>query len=195
MAARGQWIAVGVIVGFIAAALVAGVALTPELKPIRPGSRAPDFVAVNLASGDTVRFADFAGQVTLLNIWATWCVPCEAEMPSIQRLHEALADSGLKILAVSVDTRDPAEVLEWVQARNLTFDVFQDRRRDIERRYQTTGVPESFVIDSNGVIVRWEIGEKDWNDISRRELFRRLLGLSDGGALTGTDSSETATGL
>jgi cytochrome c biogenesis protein CcmG/thiol:disulfide interchange protein DsbE len=170
---------VGTIVGFLAAALLAGMALMPELKPIRPGSQAPDFTAVNLATGDTVQFVDFAGQVILLNIWATWCVPCEAEMPSIQRLHEALSDSGLKILAVSVDVDESDQVLEWVRDRNLTFDVFQDRTRRIEKLYQTTGVPESFVIDSSGVIVRWEIGDTDWNDAARRALFRRLLGLNE----------------
>ena len=179
MAARGQWIAVGTILGFLVAALLAGMALMPELKPIRPGSQAPDFSAVNLATGDTVRFADFAGQVILLNIWATWCVPCEAEMPSIQRLHEALGDSGLKVLAVSVDVAEPDQVLEWVRDRNLTFDVLQDRTRRIEKLYQTTGVPESFVIDSGGVIMRWEIGDRDWDDAGRRALFRRLLGLSE----------------
>lgn len=172
----------GTIVGFLAAALLAGLALTPELKPIRPGSRAPDFSAVNLVTGDTVRFADYAGRVILLNIWATWCTPCEAEMPSIQRLHEALSDSGLKILAVSVDVDDSDRVLEWVRDRNLTFDVFQDRTRRIERLYQTTAVPESFVIDSTGVIVRWEIGDRQWDDAAHRALFRRLLGLSEAGS-------------
>ena len=96
---------VGSVVALVTA-IVAGKALTDDVRPVRPGSRAPDFRAVNLATGDTVSLRDYEGNIILLNIWATWCVPCEVEMPSMQRLHELLGPRGLKIVAVSIDDEE-----------------------------------------------------------------------------------------
>ena len=179
MAARGQWIAVGAILTILAAAIGAGMALNPDIHPVRPGSDAPGFQAVNIVTRDSVSLAEYKGEVVLLNIWATWCGPCEIEMPSMQRLHEALGPSGLKIVAVSIDEADTEEVLEWAQERNLTFDILHHRGGRIERIYQTTGVPESFIIDRNGVIVKKEIGAREWDQPPQMAFFRRLLGLEE----------------
>jgi len=175
MAARGQWIAVSVILAGIAFAVGAALLLTPDIGRVTPGERAPDFRAIDIATGDTVRLDRYAGQVVLLNIWATWCAPCEAEMPSMQRLHEALGDSGLRIVAVSVDQGSRDQVTRWIKERHLTFEVLQDRSGRIERIYQTMAVPESFVIDREGVIIRKSIGAEDWDAPASQQLFRRLL--------------------
>src|SRR5262245_18826771 len=102
MTARTRWIAAGGIVAAIAGVLAVGVALTPDLFTLEVGRQAPDFRAVNLTTGDTVTLADYKGQVVLLNIWATWCPPCEEEMPAIQRLYDSLSPAGLKVAAVSI---------------------------------------------------------------------------------------------
>mgnify|MGYP006175931121 CR=1 FL=1 len=73
-----------------------------RFTPLDVGSRAPDYVARSL-DGDSVSLASFHGDVVLLNIWATWCLPCREEMPAMQNLHEQLGPEGLKIVAVSVD--------------------------------------------------------------------------------------------
>ncbi|MFQ5703451.1 MAG: TlpA disulfide reductase family protein [Gemmatimonadales bacterium] len=170
-----QWVAVGTILMALALVLGFGVGLTSELGVVQPGSRAPNFTAVNVATGDTVRLADYAGSVVLLNIWATWCKPCEEEMPSIQRLHERLESEGLKVVAVSIDKEDPEKVLAWVRQRNLTFEVLQDRPGRIERLYQTTGVPETFIIDRDGIIVKRVIGARKWDVPAELAGIRRLL--------------------
>jgi peroxiredoxin len=175
MAARGQWIAVGVIVALLAGALVAGMALSPELNPVRPGSEAPNFEAVDVVNGETVSFSEYDGEIVLLNLWATWCPPCVEEMPSIQRLHEELGPSGLKVVAVSMDQAGTDEVLAWAQERGLTFDILHDRTGNVDRLYQTTGLPESFVIGRDGVIIRKEISAREWDSPSHLEMFRRLL--------------------
>jgi cytochrome c biogenesis protein CcmG/thiol:disulfide interchange protein DsbE len=179
MARRGQWITVGIIVGGLGGALVAGMSLSEDIKPVRPGSEAPNMKALNLATGDSVELADYFGDVVLLNIWATWCAPCEQEMPAMQRLHEQLGPRGVKVVAVSVDVSDSKQVLEWVNERHLTFDVLHDRSGQIERLYQTTGWPESFVIDQEGVIVKWEIGPRDWDQPPNTAIFKRLLGIEE----------------
>lgn len=93
----------------------------------------------------------------------------------MQKLHEAYADSGLRIVAVSVDV-GPADALrEFQREYGLTFDILQDRSRAIERIYQTTAVPESFVIGRDGRIVKKIIGEYDWDSPAARTLVSRLL--------------------
>jgi peroxiredoxin len=175
MASRGQWIAVGVIIAVLGGALIAGMALSPELRPVRPGSEAPSFEAVDVATGARVSLSDYEGDIVLLNLWATWCPPCEREMPSMQRLHEQLGPSGLKVVAVSVDASESEDVLAWAQERGLTFDVLHHREGRLERLYQTTGLPESFVIDRDGVIVKKEIGARQWDSQSQVAFFARLL--------------------
>ncbi len=191
MARRGQWITVGVIVAGLGGALVAGMSLSDDIKPVRPGSEAPNIKAVNLATGDSVELADYFGDVVLLNVWATWCAPCEQEMPAMQRLHEQLGPKGVRVVAVSVDVTDSEEVRQWVNERNLTFDVLHDRSGEIERLYQTTGWPESFVIDQEGVIVKKEIGPREWDQPSHTAIFKRLLGIEE---TTSVDVSEEASG-
>ena len=184
MAGRGQWIAVVTIVIVIGGIVGIGTTMTSEAGLVGPGSEAPDFHAVNLATGETMALADYRGQVLLLNIWATWCVPCELEMPSIQRLHETLGPKGLKVVAVSIDQSESEEVLEWVRERNLTFEVLQDREGRIERTYQTTGVPESFIVDRAGIIVKKEFGAREWDDPDILATLTRLLDNETRGAVS-----------
>ncbi len=179
MTQRGQWLALGSVLLAIGAVVAAGVALSGDLAPVSVGSRAPAFKAVSLATGDTVALSQFNGEVVLLNIWATWCLPCEQEMPSIQRLHQELTPEGLKIVAVSIDEGAASGVRRWLEARKLTFEVLLDRPHRIERLYQTTGVPESFVIDRHGVIVKKVIGASEWDHPAQKALFRRLLAESE----------------
>lgn len=176
MTQRGQWIMVLAIVGLLGGGLVAGVTVLPSLAPVGVESKAPDFSAVSVATGDTVGLTDYRGAVILLNIWATWCLPCEREMPSIQRLYDSLAADGLEVVAVSVDAGSTEMVREWTAERELTFDILHDQSAAIERTYQTTGVPESFVIDRQGVIVKKLIGAAEWDHPTQVALLRRLLG-------------------
>jgi len=176
MSRRTQWMIVAGIIGLMGAGALLGLKLAPDIFPVGVGARAPDFAAVDLENGDSVQFARaYGGDVVLVNIWATWCAPCRQEMPSMQKLHEAYADSGLKIVAVSVD-QGPADALrEFQREYGLTFDILQDRTRAIERIYQTTAVPESFVIGRDGRIVKKVIGEYDWDSPAARTLVSRLL--------------------
>ena len=176
MANRGQWIAVGVILGVLAFGLGAAWLLTPEIGRVEPGSPAPDAAMLTLDGGDTVAVRDLRGQVVLLNVWATWCAPCEQEMPAMQRLHEEMGPEGLKIVAVSIDQGDAESVRKWIDERHLTFEVLHDQTGRIQQIYQTTGVPESFVLDRDGTIVKKVIGATEWDHPAQKALFRRLLG-------------------
>lgn len=174
---RVKLLAVAGSVAALVAALAAGKALTDDFRPVRPGSSAPDFRAVNISTGDTTTLGDYRGDIVLLNLWATFCAPCEVEMPSMQRLHELLGPSGLKVVAVSVDDAETSVVQDWIEERDLTFDVLHDQTNAIMGNYQATGYPESFIIDREGTIVRKIWGSEEWDDPTEVAFFRRLLGL------------------
>ena len=178
-ASKGQWIAVGVILTLLAGALGVGVLLMEDIKQVQPGVEAPDFNAVNLVTGDSVTLADYRGEVVLLNLWATWCGPCRWEMPSMERLYQELGPAGLRIVAVSVDQVSGDQVMEFVNELGLTFDILHDRSGQIEIDYQATGLPETVIIDRQGVIVHKAIGPVEWDEPVQQARLRRLLGIAE----------------
>jgi len=172
---KRQWLIVAAVLGLLSAGAFAGVKLAPDIFPVEVGAAAPTFHAVDIDRGDSVTLDKYKGQVTLVNIWATWCEPCRVEMPAMERLQDSLAGSGLKIVAVSIDEADPSVVRAFRQEMGLKFEILQDRTRAIERVYQTTGVPESFVLNKNGTIVKKVIGAHEWDSADNLGMFRRLL--------------------
>jgi peroxiredoxin len=172
-----QWLMVGVIVAGLTLGAAALVRFGPNVEGVEVGKRAPDYKAASLTSGDSVSIHDAAkGHVTLVNIWATWCIPCRAEMPAIEQLWRELGPKGLRIVSVSIDDGAPGDVQSFAKEYGLTFDILQDRSTGIQKVYQTTGVPESFLLDKQGVIVKKVIGEHPWSSPSNQRLVAELLG-------------------
>jgi cytochrome c biogenesis protein CcmG, thiol:disulfide interchange protein DsbE len=172
-----QWIlVVTVLIGLVVGS-AALVWYGPEVEPVAVGAKAPDFRAVQLTTGDTVGIrSHYRGHVTLVNIWATWCGPCQEEMPSMQRLYDSLSGQGFRIAAVSIDKDGPEAVRQFAADFHLSFDILQDRSGDIQQAYQTTGVPESFLLDTSGVIMKRVIGAHNWDSPANQALVRRLMG-------------------
>jgi peroxiredoxin len=168
------------VVGIVLAGLALGVwalmQFGPATGPIQPGSRAPEFRALDIATGDSVSLSDYRGKVTLVNIWATWCGPCRAEMPSMQRAYAQLKDRGFEIAAVSIDEGSVEDVKAFQREFGLTFDILHDRSGRVQQVYQTTGVPESFLLDRKGVIVKRLIGDHNWASEANIAQIERLLG-------------------
>jgi peroxiredoxin len=155
MTVRQQWAFVGVIVLILGGGLLAATRyLGDELFPITVGSKAPDFKATVIEGvPQTKTIADYKGQVVLLNVWATWCLPCRTEMPSIQALYDRFGSRGLKVVAVSIDNPGTEEkIRQFRDQYGLTFEILHDASGLIKRDYQTTGVPETFVIGRDGII-------------------------------------------
>jgi cytochrome c biogenesis protein CcmG/thiol:disulfide interchange protein DsbE len=180
MTVRQQWIVVLAIVGLLGGGLFAATRLLgDELFPVTVGSKAPEFAAATVdATPVRKTLGDYQGKVILLNVWATWCVPCVVEMPSIQKLHEQFADRGLQVIAVSVDDAGAEEkIRNFLVEHRLTFLVLHEPTGAIQRAYQTTGVPETFVIGADGVIRKKVIGISDWSSEANRALIAQLLGV------------------
>lgn len=141
------------------------------------GRRAPDYRVVNIASGDSVGVrSGYEGQVTLINIWATWCAPCRAEMPSMEQVYQDYKDRGFRIAAVSVDAGSSDKVAAFGQELGLTFDLLQDASGGIQQVFRTIGVPQTFLVDRRGVVQWITLGEEDWRRPENRERIERLLG-------------------
>ena len=178
MTARQQWALVLGLVAVLGAGLFAATHLLgDELFPVTVGARAPDFRATTLDAAPRVKtLADYRGDVVLLNVWATWCAPCRVEMPSMEQLHRELGPRGLHVVAISID--DPGseqQIRDFAKQLGLTFEILHDASGKIQKQYQTTGVPETFVIGRDGVIRKKVIGAATWNSEGNRALFEQLL--------------------
>jgi len=130
-------------------------------RPIQLGLEAPNFTFPDL-NGQRVTLFDHRGKVVLVNIWATWCPPCRQEMPSMQRLYEKFRGKNLEILAVSIDSNGREAVDPFMRKIDLTFPVLLDPKETIKPLYGITGVPESFIVDKEGILVKKIIGPIDW---------------------------------
>jgi peroxiredoxin len=165
--------------------VVAAWAGRDRYRPVIAGAVAPDFEAADL-EGEPVTLEGYRGDVVLLNIWATWCLPCREEMPSMQRLHETLDRPDFHVVAVSVDAEirgvlgymggPGGDVEAFVAELGLTFDILRDPSGRIGELYQTTGLPETFLIGRDGVIYRKVAGGTRWDAPQYQELVQRLLG-------------------
>lgn len=127
------------------------------------GQKAPDFT-LNDINGKPVSLSSFKGKVVLLNFWATWCPPCRAEIPSMNRLQEKLKSRGLVVIAVSTDNRID-EPKRFVQQNPVNFIVLHDSNLKVSRTiYKVFMMPTTFLIDRRGIIVEKYFGEQDWTD-------------------------------
>ena len=138
------------------------------------GQPAPEFTLTDLAGG-TQRLSDYRGKGVLLNFWATWCVPCRTEMPSMERAYRALREKGVTILAVSLDAGSQAPVEAFVKEFGFTFPILLDSSGASSRAYRVFGLPTSFLIDWNGRLVGREVGARDWNTGEPRKKLEALL--------------------
>lgn len=134
---------------------------------------APDFTLAEL-SGKTISLRSLKGEVIFLNFWATWCVPCRQEMPTMEKLHREYKKAGLEVMAVNFrETR--AEVQKFVDELGLTFTVLLDREGKVSEEYGVWSLPLSYFVNRKGEFVGKVIGYRRWDGPEAKALFRDLL--------------------
>jgi cytochrome c biogenesis protein CcmG/thiol:disulfide interchange protein DsbE len=158
-----------IIKGTIAALLVAlgGVVVwSMQEHIVGVGDAAPNFT-ITTAAGDQVTPRNFGGKVLVLNFWASWCAPCVQEAPSLNEFAKTLKDSGVVVLGVSVD-RNEQLYQNFVKHFGLAYPLTRDPEENLSYRYGTYKIPESYIIDRNGKVVRKFAGlpERDGQAIS-----------------------------
>ncbi len=143
-------------------------------SPLKTGLPAPNFTFPGL-DGKMVSLSDYRGTVVLVNIWATWCPPCVDEMPSMERLYKELKGEKFEILAVSIDALGAKAVAPFMEKYNLSFPALMDPDATIKTMYQATGVPESFIVNQEGILIKKIIGPRDWAKPEFIDFFRDLI--------------------
>jgi peroxiredoxin len=146
-----------------------------EESTARVGERAPDF-ELSVLGGNTVKLSDYRGRVVFLNIWASWCPPCREEMPAMEALHNRLKDRPFKMLTVSIDQKGKEVVGDFTARMGLTLPVLLDPKGITYKLYGLTGVPETFILDKNGVVIQKIIGPENWMNAQWLEYFDRIIG-------------------
>lgn len=151
---------------FIAAALAAllasGAAADGRLLPtLSPAEKAPVFALKDL-DGQVHSLGQYKGQVLLVNFWATWCPPCRAEMPALERAEKALIDVGIKLLAI--DYGEPEEdVRAFAEETSTSITLLLDPKGSQARAWPLRGLPTTFVVNRAGVITHKIQGEREWD--------------------------------
>ena len=136
--------------------------------------QAPDFKFPGL-DGKMISLADQKGKIVLVNIWATWCPPCVDEMPSMEKLYQKFKGQNFEILAVSIDETGLKAVAPFMKKTRLTFPALIDSKGTIKTTYRITGVPESFIIDKQGFLIRKIVGPVDWQSPKILDFFSELI--------------------
>ncbi len=134
---------------------------------------APDFTLRDM-NGNTITLSSLKGKVVLLNFWATWCPPCKAEMPTMNKLYNEIRGRGLEIIAVSTDN-SLSTIRNYLAKNPLDFPVVHDEKNQLSRQYRVFSMPTTFLIDRNGIIVEKFYGEYDWTDPDVRRQIEKLL--------------------
>ena len=153
-------------------------ALTLLLSACDTGSKPPRIgtVAHNFTVQDSDRklaLNQFRGEIVVLNFWATWCMPCIEEMPSLVQLQQRLKDRGVTVLAVSVDT-DAGAYRRFLHDHNISLLTVRDERPQSNNLYGTFKFSETYIIDRNGVMRRKFIGAVDWSQPEITEFLSKL---------------------
>ena len=139
-----------------------------------PVRAARDFQLATPTAGQ-VRLSDFKGKVVVLNFWATWCKPCEEEMPSMERLYQRLKERGLVVVAISMDADGAAVVRPFVEKHKLTFPVALDPRMTVSAPYGVWALPATFIIDRGGRRVLAANGPREWDSPAAETLLQSML--------------------
>src|SRR6266498_4509107 len=122
------------------------------------GFLASDF-ELKTPTGQTIKLSDLRGQAVLINLWATWCPPCRAEMKTIETVYNEYKDKGFTVLAVNMTYQDdPLHVMPFVDEEGLTFPILLDETGKMANAYQLKSLPSSFFIDRQGIIHEVVIG-------------------------------------
>ena len=167
---------------FLVTALLSVYIVTLNKVDLRPGEveypaeafLAPQFELPALHGGK-VKLSDYRGKVLFINFWATWCATCKVEMPSMEKLYQRFKEYDFEMLTISVD-KDQSLIDPFIKQYNLTFPVLLDPDSEVARKaYKTTGVPETFIVDKNGVIVHKRLGPWDWATDDVMESFAQLI--------------------
>jgi len=153
-------------------ALISSPAVAQVLKPWSGGATPP--LVLSDLEGVKHRLADYRGKVVLVNFWATWCVPCRDEMPSIERLRATLEGKPFVVLAVNL-AEPESRIRKFLEAVPVRFPVLLDRDTQASKAWQARLLPVTYIVGPDGAIRYRYVGELDWSGPEARKAILGLL--------------------
>jgi thiol-disulfide isomerase/thioredoxin len=150
-------------------------ALTMASAPLR----LPD-LAFQDADGKPRKLSDWRGKTVLVNLWATWCVPCRKEMPALEGLQTKLGGANFEVVAINIDTRDPEKPKNFLKEANLTrLDYFSDQKakvfQDLKQIGRALGMPTSVLVDGQGCEIGTIAGPAEWGSDDAVKLIKAAV--------------------
>jgi thiol-disulfide isomerase/thioredoxin len=156
-------------------------ALTMATTPLK----LPD-LAFEDGNGQPKKLSDWRGKTVLVNLWATWCVPCRKEMPALDRLQEKLSGPNFEVVAINIDTRDPEKPRNFLKDANLAqLGNFSDRNakvfQDLKSIGRALGMPTSVLVDGSGCEIATIAGPAEWDSDDAIKLIKAAVGSAAAG--------------
>jgi thiol-disulfide isomerase/thioredoxin len=150
-------------------------ALTVAKTPLR----LPDLTFQD-AEGKPRKLSDWRGKTVLVNLWATWCVPCRREMPALEGLQSKLGGANFEVVAINIDTRDPEKPKNFLKEANLTrLNYFSDQKakvfQDLKQIGRALGMPTSVLVDGQGCEIGTIAGPAEWSSEDAIKLIKAAL--------------------
>jgi thiol-disulfide isomerase/thioredoxin len=142
---------------------------------VAEGTLSPKLDVRDVRTGQAIDIFQLKGKVILVNFWASWCMPCKEEMPSIEALHRELLKNNAFLMVTILYKDDAKTATDYMRANNYTFPLFIDNDGISARRYGVTGVPETYLIDKKGALRKRVIGPADWNSSEAKAFINSLL--------------------
>jgi thiol-disulfide isomerase/thioredoxin len=164
---------IGAAVAGIVAMLAAGTAGANAAIKAWTGKETPALARPDL-TGKVVDLKALRGKVVLVNFWATWCEPCMAEMPSLQRLRSRFEGRPVEVLTVNYGEGKP-RILDFIGKQNISLPVLLDPEKEAANAWRAGGLPMTFVVDTRGRVRHYAFGERDWSDDETVKLVESLL--------------------
>ena len=131
-------------------------------------------IILNDMNGRERKLSDFRGKIIFLNFWATWCLPCRKEMPSMERLYKRFRDKDFEMIGINM--QEPASsVKEFFENYKFSFISLLDSTGDVQKRFGIRAIPSTLILDKKGRIIGKAIGEKEWDRKEAIDLFRQLV--------------------
>jgi peroxiredoxin len=137
------------------------------------GKAAPDFELQDL-DGNIRKLSDLKGQVVFVNFWATWCPPCREEMPSMQDLYETMPGDRFKMLTI-LSNDNPALAATFAEKNGFSFPILVDPGSEVANAYGLTGVPETYIVDKQGILRQQYLGPRQWNSPKAQQMLKAYM--------------------
>ena len=161
----------------IVAVCAAALFLMPETKSYKEiasvGQPAPDFNYQD-STGKMWKLSDLKGKVVFINFWATWCVTCKAEMPHKEALYEMMKDEPFQMLGM-LFRDDPGNLADYYKTQKVSPPTLISPDNESAKMYGITGVPETFIIDKEGIVREKLVGPQEWDNDETVAIIKKWL--------------------